>query len=267
MLPVFARRTLLALAGLALLAGPAAADPLRIVASPVPHAEILSFVKDKLAPDLDIRIIEISGDIRPNALVRDGDADANFFQHTPYLRSEETQLGTRFAVTAATHIEPLGLYSNKVKSLADVPVGATVSVPNNVTNLSRALALLQANGLIRLKPGLGEGQFATPADIADNPKKLAIVQVAPPQLPRSLDDVALAVINGNYALEAGLTPAKDALALEKAEGNPYANIFVTTERLAADPRVQRLSALLTSPEVAAFIREKYRGSVIPVHGG
>ncbi len=154
-----------------------------------------------------------------------------------------------------------------MKSLADVPVGATVALPNNVTNLSRALNLLQANGLITLKAGLKDGQLATPSDIADNPKRIALVQVAPAQLPRSIDDVTLAIINGNYALEAGLTPAKDALALEKAENNPYANIFVTTQALAKDPRVQRLSTLLASPEVATFIREKYRGSVVPVHGG
>ncbi len=262
-----ARRTLLAAAALSLLSGAALAAPLRIVASPVPHAEILRFVKDKLAPDLDIQVIEISGDIRPNSLVLNGDADANFFQHAPYLHTEEAQLGTTFAATASTHIEPLGIYSHKVKSLAEVPAGATVAVPNNVTNLSRALNLLQAGGLITLKAGLKDGQLATPSDIAANPKRIAIVQVAPAQLPRAIDDVTLSVINGNYALEAGLIPAKDALALEKAENNPYANIFVTTKALAQDPRVRRLSALLASPEVAAFIRETYRGSVVPVHGG
>lgn len=263
----FARRTLLAAAALSLLSGAALSAPLRIVASSVPHAEILRFVKEKLAPDLDVAIIEISGDIRPNSLILHGDADANFFQHAPYLRTEEAQLGTTFAVTAATHIEPLGIYSRKVKSLADVPAGATVALPNNVTNLSRALNLLQASGLITLKAGLKDGQLATPSDVADNPKRIALIQVAPAQLPRSIDDVTLAIINGNYALEAGLTPAKDALALEKAENNPYANIFVTTQALAKDPRVQRLSTLLASPEVATFIREKYRGSVVPVHGG
>lgn len=260
------RKVLLALASLVAAIGPAAAEPLRIVAASVPHAEILRFVKDRLAPDLDFRIIEISGDIRPNSLVANGDADANFFQHAPYLRSEEKQLGTRFAVTATTHIEPLGIYSKKVKSLSEVPSGAAVSVPNNVTNLSRALKLLEANGLIKLKAEAAAGQLATPTDIVDNPRKISIVQVAPAQLPRSIDDVALAIINGNYALESGLSPAKDALALEGAQNNPYANIFVTTEKLAADPRILRLSKLLESPEVAAFITEKYRGSVLPANG-
>ncbi|KAB1071736.1 MetQ/NlpA family ABC transporter substrate-binding protein [Methylobacterium planeticum] len=239
-----------------------AATPLRVVASSVPHAEILAFVQDKLARDLPLRVIEISGDIRPNRLLLDGDADANFFQHVPYLRAEEKELGIRFAVTATVHVEPLGIYSRRYKALADVPRGATVALSNNVTNFSRGLKLLQDHGLIRLRPG-GDGTFATAGDIADNPKALTFVEVAPPQLPRSLDDVALSVINGNYALEAGLNPAKDALGLERAEGNPYANVLVTTEALAHDPRVERLSALLESAEVGAFIRERYRGSVIP----
>ncbi|MCJ2127815.1 MetQ/NlpA family ABC transporter substrate-binding protein [Methylobacterium sp. E-045] len=242
-----------------------AAAPLRVVASSVPHAEILTYVQDKLAPDLPLRIIEISGDIRPNRLVIDGDADANFFQHVPYLRSEEAELGVRLAVTASVHVEPLGLYSRRVRSLADLPKGATVALSNNMTNFSRGLKLLQENGLIRLRPG-GDGTFATAGDIAENPKSLSFIEVAPPQLPRSLEDVALAVINGNYALESGLDPAKDALGLERAEGNPYANVLVTTEALAQDARILTLSTLLQSAEVAGFIRARYRGAVIPVRG-
>ncbi|GJE58836.1 MetQ/NlpA family ABC transporter substrate-binding protein [Methylobacterium trifolii] len=261
------RRVLLAGAlGLLATAFAQAATPLTVIASSVPHAEILSFVQDKIAPDLALRVIEISGDIRPNRLVLDGDADANFFQHVPYLRAEEKELGVRLAVAATVHVEPLGIYSRHFRALAEVPAGATVALSNNVTNFSRGLTLLQDNGLIRLAPG-GDGTFATVNDIADNPKRLAFVEVAPPQLPRSLDDVALSVINGNYALEAGLTPAKDALGLERAEGNPYANVLVTTQALAQDSRIARLSAVLQSAEVAAFIRERYRGSVIPVARG
>lgn len=261
------RRVLLT-GSLALLAASTAraAAPLRVVASSVPHAEILGFVQDKLAPDLPLRIIEISGDIRPNRLILDGDADANFFQHVPYLRAEEAELGVRFAVTATVHVEPLGLYSRRVRSLADLPKGATVALSNNVTNFSRGLKLLQENGLIRLAPGR-DGTFATAADIAENPKFLGFVEVAPPQLPRSLDDVALSVINGNYALEAGLDPARDSLGLERAENNPYANVLVTTQALAQDGRVLRLATLLQSSETAAFIRARYRGSVIPVARG
>ncbi|MWV20522.1 metal ABC transporter substrate-binding protein [Methylobacterium sp. 2A] len=241
----------------------AATGPLRVVASSVPHAEILDFVAQKLAPDLPLKIIEISGDLRPNALLQDGDADANFFQHVPFLRSEEAAMGVRFAVVAAVHIEPLGLYSRRVKTLDALPAGGVVSLSNNVSNTSRGLSLLQANGLIRLR-AKDAGVNATLDDVVENPKNLRFVEIAPPQLPRSLDDVALAVINGNYALEAGLEPARDALALERAEGNPYANVLVTTEALARDPRVLRLGTLLTSAEVAAFIRTRYRGSVLPV---
>ncbi|MCJ2102920.1 MetQ/NlpA family ABC transporter substrate-binding protein [Methylobacterium sp. E-046] len=263
------RRTLLAgaLAGSLILAAEgrarAAGQALRVVASSVPHAEILHFVSETLAPDVPLQVIEISGDLRPNALLRDGDADANFFQHVPFLRAEEAAMGTRFAVVATVHVEPLGLYSRRARALADLPKGGTIALPNNVTNASRSLTLLQENGLIRLRPG-GAGIFASTDDIAENPKGFRFVEIAPPQLPRALDDVALAVINGNYALEAGLEPARDALALERAEGNPYANVLVTTQALAGDPRIQRLAALLTSAEVADFIRTRYRGSVVPV---
>ena len=241
-----------------------AATPLKVVASSVPHAEILTYVQDKLAPDLPLRIIEISGDIRPNRLVLDGDADANFFQHVPYLRSEEAELGVRFAVTASVHVEPLGLYSRRVRSLADLPKGATIAL-STTSPISAAAEVAAGDGLIRLRPG-GDGTFATAGDIAENPKSLSFIEVAPPQLPRSLDDVALAVINGNYALESGLDPAKDSLGLERAEGNPYANVLVTTQALAQDARIQTLSSLLQSAEVAGFIRVRYRGAVIPVRG-
>ncbi|MCJ2011491.1 MetQ/NlpA family ABC transporter substrate-binding protein [Methylobacterium sp. J-076] len=263
-MPASTRRVFLS-GALALSIAPAraAAAPLRVVASSAPHAEILEFVAEKLAPDLPLKTIEISGDLRPNALLRDGDADANFFQHVPFLRSEEAAMGMRFAVVAAVHIEPLGLYSRRARSLAALPAGGVVSLSNSITNTSRGLSLLQANGLIRLR-AMGAGANATLDDIVENPKNFRFVEIAPPQLPRSLDDVALAVINGNYALEAGLEPARDALALERAEGNPYANVLVTTEGLAKDPRVLRLGTLLTSAEVAQFIRDRYRGSVVPV---
>lgn len=257
------RRSVLAGALVLAANGARAASPLRIVASSVPHAEILHFVTARLAPGYPVQVIEISGDVRPNALLRDGDADANFFQHVPYLRSEEAELGVRFAVVAAVHIEPLGIYSHRVRTVVELQPGATVALANDVTNFSRGLRLLQENGLIRLRTG-GDEAFATIRDIAENPKNLRIVEVARPQLPRTLDDVALAVINGNDALEFGLVPARDALALERAEGNPYANVLVTTQPLANDERIQRLASLLTSAEAARFIHDRYKGSVIPV---
>lgn len=245
--------------------GTAQAEALRIAADPVPHAEILNYVK-KLDPKLDIKIVELTSGANANELLASGDVDANYFQHVPYLKSQEKALGKTFAVAATVHIEPLGIYSHKYKDLKSVPDGATVAVPNNVTNLSRALFLLQSQGLIKLDAKFTDpaSTLATPKDIVENPKHLKILEVESPQIPRSLDDVALAVINGNYALEAGLSPAKDALGLESAEHNPYANILVTNPSLANDPRIKELAKDLTSPQVAEFIRKTYNGSVIPV---
>lgn len=252
----------LPLAALTLLVAQAVnAAPLRIAADPVPHAEILEYVKT-LDPGLDLNITELSNGVNANELLAAGDVDANYFQHLPYLHDQEKALGKTFAVAAAVHIEPLGLYSSKIKTLAALPEGARIAVPNNTTNLSRALLLLQQRGLITLKGAATS--LLTPADISANPKKIKIVEIESPQIPRALDDVDAAVINGNYALEAGLVPAKDALALESATNNPYANLLVTTPSLAKDPRILRLAKDLRSPKVAAFIRQHYNGSVIPV---
>ena len=243
----------------------AQAETLRIAADPVPHAEILNYVK-KLDPKLDIKIVELTSGANANELLASGDVDANYFQHVPYLKSQEKALGKTFAVAATVHIEPLGIYSRKYKDLKSVPDNASVAVPNNVTNLSRALFLLQSQGLIKLDAKFTDpaSTLATPKDIVENPKHLKILEIESPQIPRSLDDVALAVINGNYALEAGLSPAKDALGLESADHNPYANILVTNPNLANDPRIKELAKDLTSPQVAEFIRKTYNGSVIPV---
>ncbi|MCT4701711.1 MetQ/NlpA family ABC transporter substrate-binding protein [Enterobacteriaceae bacterium H20N1] len=242
-----------------------AAETLRIAADPVPHAEILAFVQ-KLDPNLKLKIVELSNGVNANELLANGDVDANYFQHVPYLRDQEKALGKSFSVAATVHIEPLGIYSHKYKDLKSVPENATIALPNNVTNLSRALYLLQDKGLITLKPEFKDASQnqATPKDIASNPKNLKIIEIEAPQLPRSLDDVDLAVINGNYALEAGLTPAKDSLGLESATHNPYANILVTNPDLANDPRIKELAKDLESPQVAAFIRKQFNGSVIPV---
>ncbi|QIH08230.1 MULTISPECIES: MetQ/NlpA family ABC transporter substrate-binding protein [unclassified Pseudomonas] len=243
----------------------AVAQPLRVAADPVPHAQILAYVQ-KLDPQLELKVIEIPNGVNSNELLAHGDVDANYFQHLPYLKSQEQALGQPFAVVASVHIEPLGIYSHRHPGLEQVPLGGTVAVPNNVTNLSRALYLLQDYRLIRLKPGFNDParDQATPRDIAENPRQLKILEVESPQIPRALEDVDLAVINGNYALEAGLVPAKDALGLEKAEHNPYANILVTTPGLQDDPRIRRLAKDLNSPDVARFIAQTYSGSVIPV---
>ncbi|EKT57207.1 MetQ/NlpA family ABC transporter substrate-binding protein [Providencia burhodogranariea] len=262
------KKMITALTGIALsvsFALSAQAAPLRVAADPVPHAEILAYV-NKIDPSLDLKIVELSPGLNANELVVNGDVDANFFQHLPYLKNQEQALGKTFTVVATVHLEPLGIYSSKHKDLKSIPDGAKVAVPNNPTNLSRALFLLQNNGLITLKEGFNDPatNLATPKDIAANPKKLKILEVDAPQIIRSLDDVDLGVINGNLVLDAGLSPAKDSLALEAVANNPYANILVTTPELAKDPRIEKLAKDLESPEVAKFILEKYQGSVIPV---
>ncbi|MGY3925994.1 MetQ/NlpA family ABC transporter substrate-binding protein [Aeromonas simiae] len=262
---------LFSFAGVALALGFAfssqAAQALRVAADPLPHAEILGEVK-RQDPALDLHVIELSGGINANELLVAGDVDANYFQHVPYLKDQEKALGTEFVVAATVHVEPLGIYSKKFKHLDQVPAKAVIALPNNVTNLSRALYLLQSKGLITLKAGYQDParDLATVQDIASNPKGLKILEIEAPQLPRSLDDVDLAVINGNYALEAGLEPARDALGLESAEHNPYANILVTTPALKDDPRIRQLARDLESKAIADFIRKSYKGSVIPVAG-
>ncbi|AIR87527.1 metal ABC transporter substrate-binding protein [Pantoea rwandensis] len=241
----------------------ASAAALRVAADPVPHSEILNHIK-QTDKKLDLKVIELNGNLNANELLARGDVDANYFQHVPYLRDQEKALGEKFSVVATVHIEPLGIYSHKVKSLKDLTDGAQVAVPNNVTNLSRALYLLQDSGLIKLK-GSPSHSLVTTADISDNPHHLKIIEIEAPQLPRALDDAQLAIINGNYALQAGLVPSKDALALEQAKDNPYANVLVTTPKLAHDPRILELAKDLESKQTAEYINQHYQGSVIPVN--
>ncbi|MEV6983310.1 MetQ/NlpA family ABC transporter substrate-binding protein [Sphaerisporangium sp. NPDC051017] len=232
--------------------------------SPVPHAEILKFVKDKLASaaGLQLEIVEFTDYVQPNTQLQEGQLDANYFQHRPYLDDfQKSKGGKEMIFVQAVHLEPLGLYSKKIKSVAELASGATVSLPNDATNLGRGLKLLEDNGLIKLKPGVGTA--ATERDVAENPKNLQFKPLEAAQLPRSLEDVDAAVINGNYALEAGLKPSSDALVLEKAEGNPYANGLVTVKGQENDPRIKKLAELLAGPEVKKFIEDTYQGSVIP----
>jgi D-methionine transport system substrate-binding protein len=244
--------------------GAASADaPLKVGVSPGPHGEILKFVADKLAPaeGLELDLVEFNDYVQPNVALQDKQLDANYFQHIPYLAEEVAAKGYKFTPLAPVHIEPLGIYSKKIKNLADLPAGGVVGIPNDPSNSGRALNLLAANGVITLKDGAGVK--ATEADIAANPKNLDFEPLEPAQLPRSLDDTAISVINGNYAIETGLTPAKDALALEKGEDNPYANLVVVRTGDEDDPRIVKLEKLLHSPEVKTFIEDKYAGSVLP----
>ena len=243
--------------------GTTGAQTLKIGASPVPHAEILNYIKDNLAAGagLQLEVIEFTDYVQPNIALGDGQIDANFFQHVPYMEEFARDRKLDLVAVAAVHIEPLGVYSKKITALADVPEGAVVAIPNDPTNAGRALLLLADNGLITLKDNVGVA--ATVADITANPKQLEITELDAAQLPRSLDDTALSVINGNYALEVGLKPSQDALALEKAANNPYANVLAVTRGHENDPAIQKLVKLLTSPEVKKFIEDKYQGVVIP----
>lgn len=248
--------------------------PLRVMADVIPHAELIKQAeKLGLLDGVKVDITEISAAVDANQLVNAGDLDANFFQHVPYLNDwNANHPGSDLIVVATVHVEPLGLYSRKVKSLAEVPQDAVIAIPSDATNLARALFLLEDAGLLKLNvnradPNLDYSQI-TPANVSDNPKKITFVEIDRPQLAASLDDpkVTLSVVNGNYALEAGLIPAQDALTLEKAEGNPYANVLVVKETMKDDPRVQTLAKALESPELAKFIIDNYQGSVLPVNG-
>ncbi|WP_405961597.1 MetQ/NlpA family ABC transporter substrate-binding protein [Streptomyces sp. NBC_00024] len=238
--------------------------PLVVAASPTPHAEILDFVKDNLAKDagLELEVKEFSDYVLQNPATEDGSVDANYFQNQPYLDDYNKKNGTDIVPVVTVHLEPLGLYSNKVKSADALRNGATVAVPNDTVNEARALKLLDASGIITLKDGVGTD--ATPADIAENPKKLQFKELEAAQTPRSLDDVDAAVINGNYALEADLSPADDALTVEPAKNNPNGNFLAVKNGNEDDPRVKKLAKLLTSDEVRKFIEDKWSdGSVIP----
>ncbi|GAA5051905.1 D-methionine transport system substrate-binding protein [Thermocatellispora tengchongensis] len=239
------------------------AAPLKVGVSPVPHAQILKYVADNLAAKagLKLDIVEFSDYVQPNVQLQEGQLDANYFQHQPYLTDFlKSKGGEELTFVQAVHLEPLGLYSKKVTAVSALADGAKVAVPNDATNLGRALKLLQDNGLITLKEGVGTD--ATERDVAQNPKNLTFEPLEAAQLPRSLEDVDAAVINGNYALEAGLKPAGDALVLEKAEGNPYANGLVVRKGQEGDARLKKLAELLAGPEVKKYIQDTYQGSVI-----
>ncbi|MFI8326188.1 MetQ/NlpA family ABC transporter substrate-binding protein [Streptomyces sp. NPDC085529] len=236
-----------------------------VAASPTPHADILNFVKDNLAAKagLKLEVKEFTDYVLPNTATQSGQVDANFFQHKPYLDDFNKKNKTTIVPVVNVHLEPLGLYSKSLKSVKDLKAGQTVAVPNDTTNEGRALHLLAENGLITLKEGVGTD--AKLSDITDK-KGLEFKELEAATVPRALSDVDAAVINGNYAIEADLSPAKDALVLEKAEGNPYANFLAVKEGNEKDARVQKLAELLNSPETKKYIEDTYKGSVIPAFG-
>ncbi|WP_067500689.1 MetQ/NlpA family ABC transporter substrate-binding protein [Actinoplanes sp. TFC3] len=239
-----------------------ASGTLKVGVSPVPHGEILTYVKDNLAAKegLKLDIVEFNDYVQPNVALQEKQLDANYFQHIPYLDEEVAAKGYKFTPLKPVHIEPLGLYSKTVKSIAEIPAGGTIGIPNDPSNSGRALALLAKNGLITLKDGVGVK--ATEKDITGNPKNLKFSALEAAQLPRSLEDTAASIVNGNYAIQTGLSPAKDALALEDGKDNPYANLVVVRTGEENDPRITKLETLLHSPEVKKFIEDKYQGSVL-----
>ncbi|TDQ38244.1 MetQ/NlpA family ABC transporter substrate-binding protein [Thiopseudomonas denitrificans] len=256
------KKTLLLAAALSAFSLTAQAEKLQVAATPVPHAEILEFVKPALAEQgITLEVKVFTDYVQPNVQVSEGRLDANFFQHQPYLDEFNAAKGTKLVSVAGIHIEPFGAYSRKVTSLADLKQGAQVAIPNDATNGGRALLLLQNAGVLTLKADAGI--TASPRDIADNPKKLRVRELEAATVPRVLDQVDVALINTNYALEAGLNPQKDALAIEGAD-SPYVNILVTREDNQQAEAVQKLVQALGSDAVRDFINEKYNGAVIPV---
>ena len=234
---------------------------IKIGATGGPHAEILEVVKKIAAKDgLTIQIVEFSDYIQPNAALAAGDLDANSYQHLPYLEAQIKDRGYKLSNVGYTITFPMGLYSKKIKSPKDLKVGARIGIPNDPTNGGRALLLLQAQGLLKLKAGAG--LQATPLDIAENPKKLKIVEIDAAQLPRSLDDLDAAAINGNFAEKAGLSPTKDGIAIEAARG-PYANVIAVRTEDKSKPWVAKLLKAYHSPEVKQYVLEQYKSSVIP----
>ncbi len=239
---------------------------IRIGATPVPHAEILEIAKPILAEKgYDLEIVVYTDYVQPNLAVDSGELDANYFQHTPYLDSFNAENGTKVVNAGLIHYEPFGLFPGKTESIDALSDGAKISIPNDATNGARALLLLQQVGIITLKDGVGVE--ATKYDIVGNPKNIELVEMEAAQLPLSREDVDLAVINGNYALDAGLNPTTDALAIEDASGDAaqyYANLVGVKEGNENSDAIKALVAALQSPEVKEFINSKYSGAVVPI---
>lgn len=263
LLPRFAAAALLlsALAACGGSGGSANGERLTIAATAVPHAEILEVVKPLLAKDgVDLQVRIFNDYVQPNDQVAQGQIDVNYFQTEPYLDAYNRDRGTDLTTLAGVHIEPFGAYSRRYTSLDAVPDGADVVIPNDPSNNSRALILLHHSGVITLKDPTDA--LATLRDITANPRNLKFRELDAAMLPRVLDQVDLALINTNYALDAGLDPGRDALAIE-GKDSPYVNFLVGRPDKQNDPRVQKLIAALTSEDVRSFIQGTYKDAVIP----
>lgn len=241
--------------------GEKAETVLKVGATPIPHAEILEVVKPILEQKgIKLEIVVFDDYVQPNTALADKEIDANFFQHKPYLDNFNTERDLNLVSLAKVHVEPLGLYSKTIKNIDELKDGSTIAIPNDATNNARALLLLQANGIIKLKDG---GSItSSELDVTENPKNIKFEAVEAAQLPRVLEDVDAAIINTNFAIPAGLNPIKDALIIE--DGNsPYANILVIRQGDESREDLKELANALNSDEVKNFIEEKYEGAIIP----
>ncbi len=255
------KRLLILAAALAAFSSVHAAETLTVAATAVPHAEILEAVKPVLAAQgVDLKIRVFADYVQPNVQVAEKRIDANYFQTKQYLAEFNHNRGTHLVAVEDVHVEPLGLYSRKVKSLSELADGANVALPNDPSNTGRALLLLQKAGLVTLKDPANP--VSTLKDIAANPKKLKFRELEAATLPRVLGQLDAAVINTNYALDAKLDPSKDALAIEDSK-TPYVNVLVAREDNKDAPAVKKLAEALHGPEARAFIEKKYHGAVLP----
>jgi ABC-type metal ion transport system, periplasmic component/surface antigen len=249
----------------AMCAAQAAPITIKVGATPVPHAAILkSLVPTLAAQGIELKVVEFTDYVQPNLALQNKELDANFFQHVPYLNDFNAQHGTTIVSAVNVHFEPLGIYPGKTKALSALKSGATVAVPNDTTNEARALLLLEAAGVIKVNHAVG--LKATTKDITDNPKKIKVKELEAAQIARSLPDVDIAVINGNYALDAGLSAAKDALLAEDKDSlaaKTYANILAVRKGDESRPEIQALVKALNSPETKKFILDTYKGAVLP----
>ena len=240
---------------------PAEPTVLNVAASATPHAEILEVCVPILKEQgIDLQVHVYGDYVVPNTAVEEGAEDANYFQHVPYLDNFNAENGTHLVSVAGVHIEPMGIYAGKTTSLDELADGASVAVPNDVTNEARALLLLEAQGLIKLSDDAGLD--ATPNDIVENPKNLTFKELEAAMIPNAVDEVDLSVINVNYALEAGFNPTEDALAIEDAD-SPYVNIVAVKEGNENNPAILALVDALQSDAVRDFINETYGGAVVP----
>jgi len=238
---------------------------IKVAASATPHAEILEEAK-KILKDKgwDLQIQVFDDYVQPNNVVESGDFDANYFQHIPYLEQFNKEKGTHLVNAGGIHYEPFGIYPGTKKKLDELAEGDTIAVPNDTTNEARALLLLEANGIIKLKDGAG--LTATVKDIAENPKNVKIQELEAAQVPRVKDEVAFVVLNGNYALQAGFSVSKDSIAYEKSDSEAaktYLNVIAVKKDNENKPGIKALVEVLKSDEIKKFINDKYDGAVVP----